>query len=150
MNLLLLILTGFLLVTGSFDQPADDVLILQNLLEEFLEGASINDRQVHNRFWADDLIYTSAAGERISKADIMNGLPENVDSAEAENLPLYSAREVKINLYGGTAVVAFRLVAEVPQENGEMEELHFYNTGTFVKQDGQWRAVSWQATTISR
>ena len=40
-------------------------------MTEFLAGVSRNDAAVHDRFWADDLVYTRAAGERIGKADIL-------------------------------------------------------------------------------
>jgi hypothetical protein len=78
----------------------------------------------------------------------MSGLPAAGSSEPDNPLPVYSAEEVQINLYGETAVVAFRLVAEVPLENGGTERLNFYNTGTFLKRDGEWRAVAWQATSI--
>ena len=40
-------------------------------LNDFLDGASKNDPAVHERFWADELIYTGSSGRRIGKADIM-------------------------------------------------------------------------------
>ena len=43
---------------------------LEQLLDEFLQGASVNDAEMHDRFWAEDLIYTSSAGERTTKAGI--------------------------------------------------------------------------------
>ena len=44
---------------------------LTALVEDFLAGASRNDAAVHDRFWADDLIYTGSSGRRVGKADIM-------------------------------------------------------------------------------
>ena len=46
---------------------------------------------------------------------------------------------------GDAAVVAFKLVG-VPA-NGT-ETLYYYNTGTFLKRNGTWKAVAWQATKI--
>jgi len=60
----------------------------------------------------------------------------------------YYADEVDIRLYDDTAVVAFKLVANIPLENGRFDTLNFYNTGTFIKRNGVWRAVAWQATQI--
>jgi hypothetical protein len=28
------------------------------------------------------------------------------------------------------------------------EVLYYYNTGTFLRRDGEWRVVAWQATRI--
>jgi putative cell wall-binding protein len=43
-------------------QAAPDGAELTKLLNEFLAGASRNDAAVHDRFWADDLIYTRSTG----------------------------------------------------------------------------------------
>jgi hypothetical protein len=119
---------------------------LEALLHEFLEGASYNDAAIHDRFWADDLIYTGSNGNRITKADIMGGVTENPDRT-AEPDTRYDGDQIQINIYGDTAVVAFRLIA-IFSDNPEEERAYFYNTGTFVNRDGEWRAVAWQATRI--
>jgi len=118
---------------------------LTELLDEFLEGASYNDAATHDRFWAEDLIYTGSNGNRIAKADIMSGVSENPDRSE-EPETRYSADEVQIMLFDDTAVVAFKLVADFTDSNEPT--LYFYNTGTFLKRDGMWKAVAWQATSI--
>lgn len=125
----------------------DDEEVLTTLLFDFLAGASVNDYGLHDRFWADDLIYTSAAGDRIGKQDIMNGLAVGV-TEPVENLPVYSADEIQIRVYGNAAVVAFILIADIPIEFAGSEQMRFYNTGTFLKREGEWRAVAWQATRI--
>ena len=50
-------------------QTAPDAAELTKLLQDFLAGAGRNDAAMHERFWADDLIYTSSAGRQIGKAD---------------------------------------------------------------------------------
>ena len=52
-----------------------------------------------------------------------------------------------IRIYGTTAVVAFRLVIE-PPEGAEGPVRSNFNTGTFLKRDGEWRVVAWQSTVI--
>lgn len=128
-------------------QSADaEIEALTTLLAEFLEGASYNDPVTHNRFWADDLIYTGSNGTRIGKTDIMSGLsgePDRSVQPETE----YSGDEVQINLYDDMAVVAFRLIARF-NTPGEEGTRYYYNTGTFQKRNGEWKAVAWQATVI--
>lgn len=117
---------------------------LNSLLTEFLDGAAF-DEAIHDRFWAEDLIYTSSTGQRFGKDQIMAGF-EDEDSAESdENLPVYHAEDVDIRLHGNTAIVAFRLVSTV-QEGDENETSYNLNTGTFLKRDGMWQAVAWQST----
>ena len=126
-------LLAFLLLGSA----ASEEVALRRLLDEFLAGASRNDPAVHARFWADDLVYTSSAGKRMGKADILRDVN---DPSDADGAPLtYTAQDVQVRLYGKTAVVAFRLVTAAQQ---------YFNTGTFVKRDGRWQAVAWQATKI--
>ncbi|MEE4638369.1 MAG: nuclear transport factor 2 family protein [Wenzhouxiangella sp.] len=113
---------------------------LAGLLDTFLQGASRNDASVHERFWAEQLIYTSSSGARFGKAEIMAGLAA---SAEGDPVgPSYSARDRHVQVFGDTAVVTFQLVAD---QAGQPTEL-FYNTGVFRVIDGRWQAVVWQAT----
>src|SRR5829696_10519950 len=91
-------------------QASPDQAELTRMLNEFLAGAGRNDAVMHDRFWADDLIYTRGAGQRVGKAEIMKG----VRSAPAPNTndpkTVYTAENVRIQQYGDAAVVAFRLV----------------------------------------
>ena len=59
----------------------------------------------------------------------------------------YTAEDVRIQQYGNTAVVAFRLVGKT-DDQGKVTTARFYNTGVFVKRKGEWRVVAWQATKI--
>ena len=142
---LLLFLIFIIPATLLGQSDVEEKEVLTELLNEFLEGASYNDAATHDRFWAEDLIYTGSNGNRIAKADIMSGVNENPDRSE-EPETLYSADEIQIMLFDDVAVVAFKLVAEF--ENPNESTLYFYNTGTFVKRDGLWKAVAWQATSI--
>lgn len=117
---------------------------LTQLLTEFLHGASRNDIATHERFWADDLIYTRSSGERVSKAEILENLRAGPTATEPAE---YSAEDIRIQQYGDTAVVAFRLVGTTGSGPQPVVE-HFLNTGTFVKRNGEWRVVAWQATRV--
>lgn len=137
-------------VSGSSAQTAPDAAELTKLLQDFLAAAGKNDAAMHDRFWADDLIYTGSAGRRIGKADIMRDVrSEGPAKPDSEEVTTYSAEDIRIQEYGTTAIVAFRLVATT-QAKGKTEISNYFNTGTFLKRDGQWRAVAWQATTIPK
>jgi hypothetical protein len=116
-----------------------DAAALEALLKEFLAGASVNDAAMHDRFWSEDLIYTSSAGARFGKAQIMQGLTE---AEPAEETSTYSAKDVTVQIHGEVAVVTFRLIAEMPDQS----RAEFFNSGVFRRQNGQWRAFVWQAT----
>jgi hypothetical protein len=125
---------------GSPADDADDILVLLN---DFL--AHSDQRQAHERFWADDLVYTSSAGTRTDKASILASFDESTESATDEPGPTYTAEEVELMDFGSTAVVAFKLVATPPDD---LPRMYYLNTGTFVKRDGEWRVVAWQATKV--
>ena len=134
---------------GVAQTPAPDAAELTRLLHEFLAGASRNDAAMHDRFWADDLIYTGSSGRRIGKADIMRDV-RSEEAPKAEEPPTtYTAEEIRIQQYGETAIVAFRLAGTTEKDGGK-EVKNYFNTGTFLKRNGKWQAVAWQATALPK
>ena len=129
--------------------PAPDAAELTKLLQDFLAGASRNDDAMHDRFWADDLIYTGSSGRRIGKAQIMHEVREEAAAPASATEPAttYRAEDIRIQQYDNTAIVAFRLVGTT-KKGDKTEVSNYLNTGTFLKRAGQWRAVSWQATKV--
>jgi len=124
---------------------APDAAELTRLLNEFLAGASRDDIKAHERFWADDLIYTRSAGVRTNKQEILESVRAGPESP-GEPAVTYSAEDVRIHQYGDTAIVAFRLVGKSAGEKPATQD--YLNTGTFLKRHGEWRAVAWQATKV--
>src|SRR5580700_8498917 len=116
------------------------------LLREFMAGAGSGDRAIFERFFADDVIYTRATGVVITKADIMGSLGK---PAASEGKSSYSAEDITVHEYGETVIVAFRLEGRTEQSDGKVEQAHYRNTGTFLRRNGRWQAVAWQATKIS-
>lgn len=121
--------------------------VLTKLLNEFLAGAGRNDATIHERFWADDLIYTTSKGERKDKAAIMKEVRSEAPPNEGDETTVFTAENVRIQQYGETAIVAFRLVGTT-EKDGKKTINKYLNTGTFLKRNGQWQAVAWQATMI--
>jgi hypothetical protein len=130
-------------------QTAKDAAELTKLLKEFLDGAGRNDAVIHDRFWADDLVYTGSSGRRIGKADIMSGVRSAPPPKPEDPVNLYTAEDIRIQQYGTTAIVAFRLVATTEQ-NKKITVAKYLNTGTFLKRKGKWQVVAWQATKMPR
>jgi len=135
-----------LLLALSISSPAragDDEDILTAKLQHFLANAE--KREVHEAFWSDDLVYSSSSGLRFGKADIMQSFDSDADADDDGPAVSYSGEEIDIRLYDDVAVVAFKLVG-TPADGSA--KLYYYNTGTFLKRDGAWRVVAWQATRI--
>src|SRR5262245_7257966 len=92
-----------LMSCGVFAQTAPDAAELTKLLNDFLAGASRNDPAVHERFWADDLIYTRSAGRRTNKTEIMQGLRNEPAPKPTDPKTVYTAEDIRIQQYGDTA-----------------------------------------------
>ena len=135
---------------GLRAETAPDAAELTKLLQDFLAGAGRNDIAMHERFWADDLIYTSALGRRKGKADIVRELREEGPPKPGDETAVYTAEEIRIQQYGDTAIVAFRLVATATDKAGKKEVKNYFNTGTFLKRSGKWQAAGWQATAVPK
>lgn len=147
-GLMLILVSVLALTISGFSQTAPDAPELSRLLNEFLAGASRNDAAIHDRFWADDLIYTRSAGVRINKEELMKGVRSAPARKDGDPVTGYSAENVRIQQYGDAAIVAFKLVIATTSADGAKTVSYNLNTGTFIKRNGRWQAVAWQSTVI--
>lgn len=126
---------------------ASDAAELTKLLNEFLAGASRNDVTTHDRFWAEDVIYTGSLGRRRGKSEIMQDVRTAPAPKPGDPVTVYTAEDIRIQQYGDMAIVAFRLVSTTTK--GESKEVaNNLNSGTFVKRVGKWQVVNWQSTRV--
>lgn len=124
---------------------ASDSDDIARLLHEFLAAADIE--AAHEKFWAEDLVYTSSDGSRFDKATIMSGFDDAAPSDEQPEMR-YAGEEVDIRVYGDTAIVAFKLVGRPTDKSSGADVVYYFNTGTFLKREGVWQVIAWQATKI--
>ena len=143
-----------ILAAAGAQAPAESATAREvtGMLRQFLIDAARNDRAGFEKFFADDVIYTRAVGVVISKADILKSL--DTDKPPANSKTTYSAEDVTVHEYGDTAVVAFRLLAVTAHNEGnpgmaKTESESYRNTGTFLRRNGKWQVVAWQATKIT-
>ena len=134
-------------IVSGHAQTAPDASELTKLLNDFL--AATTDPDMHERFWADDLIYTRSAGRRVSKAEVLHDVRAAPAPKPDDPKTVYSAEEIRIQQYGNTAIVAFRLVGTTHTQGGP-QVARFLNSGTFLKRSGKWQVVNWQATRMPR
>ena len=148
MKRILILLIALLAVADkAAAQTAPDAAELTKLLKDFLAGASRNELAVHERFWAEDLIYTGSSGKRIGKADILREVRAEGAPKPNDPVTIYTAEDIRVQQYGETAIVAFRLVGTTEKAD-KAEVKNFLNSGTFLKRNGEWRVVNWQATVL--
>jgi len=126
----------------SENAPAKQELIA--LIETFLKDVPRNERPTFDRFFADDILYTRATGQVVTKKEI---LADSGNTTIPRANATFSGEDFQIHQYGDTAIVNFRLVMQAT-ENDKPVTRTFRNTGTFMKRNGVWQAVAWQATPI--
>lgn len=113
------------------------------LVREFLANVPRNDPEVFKQFFADDVIYTRATGLTVTKADILKNIGVRATSTPEAT---FAADNFIVRTYGDMAVVNFRLIGH-NVEKGK-PTTYFRNTGTFLKRNGKWQAVAWQASKV--
>jgi len=123
--------------------PAKQELIA--LVQDFLRNVPANRRETYDHFFADDVIYTRNGGQVVTKKDI---LADTGNPAAPRANATFSGEDFKVHQYADVAVVNFRLVMH-GTDNGNPVTRMFRNTGTFMKRNGKWQAVAWQATPIA-
>ena len=80
----------------------------------------------------------------------MKGVRSAPPRKESDPVTVYTGEDIRIQQYGDTAVIAFKLVGATTKPDRTREVLEFLNTGMFVKRKGTWQVVAWQATGIPR
>ena len=140
MTLIFLVLLG---AVAGFAQTAKDGPELTRLLNEFLAGASKNDPAVHDRFWADDLIYTHSS----ARIDTKHSLIDNMQSGAT----VYNSVEpsdVKAQDLGSavvlTGVAQFRVTS-----GGKPNAFGARFTDVYANRGGKWQMVTWQSTRLA-
>jgi ketosteroid isomerase-like protein len=131
--------------------PSATARELTDLLSQFLADVPKNNPASYDRFFADDVIYTRNTGAVTTKADIIKGVSATAGRPpRSENTTTFSAEDVTIHEYTDVAIVAFRLVAHEAHSDGKPATITNYrDTGTFLRRNGKWQVVSWQATKIA-
>lgn len=123
-------------------EDGDTVAEITQLLDWFLAPQNNPKAATHQRFWADDLVYTRSTGVVRTKAEIMAGFTGDPPPADETS---WSAEDVLVRPYDDAAALTFKLVGRAA--DGSI--MQYRNSAMFLKRDGEWRAVTWQATRVS-
>ena len=131
--------------------PSATARELTDMLNQFLADVPKNNPASYDRFFADDVIYTRNTGAVTTKADIINGVSASAGRPpRLETTTTFSAEDVTIHEYPDVAIVAFRLVSHEDHSAGKPPTITNYrDTGTFLRRNGKWQVISWQATKIA-
>jgi len=120
---------------------SETVAEITQLLNWFLAPENNPRAATHQRFWAEDVVYTSSSGVVRRKAEILASFDGSERPADEMR---WSAEDVLVRPYDDAAALTFRLVGRTADGSAML----YRNSALFLKRDGEWRAVTWQATRI--
>jgi ketosteroid isomerase-like protein len=121
----------------------NDVQELIQIQQRLINAWVNHERETINQLLADDWTVTDPAGRHLTKIEVLAEL----DSGERK-LESGTIDDVKVRLYGDTAVITGRTIAAGSYQGTSVSvKLRF--TDVFVKQNGNWRAVASHATLIA-
>jgi len=121
---------------------------VQNLLKQMekqrAEALMKGDAGFFDRTTADDYTMITSSGELRNKARAMSDLKSGEVKFQSADVD-----ELEVRVYGDTAVVTGRHTQKAQSAGNDISGQYRF-TRVYVKQKGQWKAVAYQATHISK
>ncbi len=139
---------------GKTPTPEQTRAEVTALLQDFLKPGNNDKAEWHERFWAEDLVYTTSGGIVKTKAEIRQSFKDAAKPATEKANPnikppaattVFSAEDILVRPYGEMAALTFRLVAK--EADGKVSK--YRNSGTLLYRGGKWQVVTWQATRVA-
>ena len=151
LSVLLTIATAVPAVAQSESQAAPSKRSIEYQLIELerqLSDALVKeDAAVLDRLWSNDLVFTFPNGKVSNKAQRLAGQKPAAQPSQSESAT--SNDEVKVHLYGNTAVVTV-LSTWRGKANNRAYSSQFQATHVWVKQQGRWQLVAAHVSPVKK
>lgn len=128
-----IVLINFENMTNSTDNSAEGILQLER---EIMSAIKNKDAATLETMVADDFIYRTHFGAESNKTQFL----QSIASIPVEILAV-RGEELKVNVYGDTAILTGVQIAAARVPEGEPEEGAVAFTDVFVRRDGRWVMV---------
>jgi hypothetical protein len=145
--LLTVLLSGIVKAQGTTANTARDEEVKKEILkleEERDQALMKNDADWFERVFADDIAYTGASGDIMTKAQVVDEIRSRTRKWQAVRHDEY-----KVRVYGDTVVVSYRSDSTMERQ-GKVTTTLARTTDVYVKQGGQWRDVVHQVTALPK
>jgi ketosteroid isomerase-like protein len=143
----LILLASILLAAGSVwaadPAGASDEQQLKKIEQDWAAAYVKRDSSFVQRITADDFTFVGPAGNIVNKADYVKDMTgDTVFTA-------FKFDDLKVRIYGDAAIVV-GIANILAKAKGEEESGQYSFTDVFVKQKGEWKAVSGQVTPVAK
>ncbi len=130
-------------IVEADNSPFTDEQTLRQIEREWGEAIKTKDKVWFERTFADEYTAINSRGKMFNKTEDMADVLSNTDTITSDELS-----DMKVRVYGDTAVVTGRLHLVGKDKNGNFDRNYIF-TDTFVKRDGRWQVISTQATLVA-
>jgi ketosteroid isomerase-like protein len=127
---------------GSLSTVADAAKEIEQIERQLVGAIAAVDLATYDRLVADDYVVVQASGVEMTKADVMASY--RTGARRYKGLVI---SEVKVHLYGDTAVLSARSSGFRSDGGNEVPNNVRY-IRVYLRRQGKWRAVSQMATPI--
>ena len=130
--------------SGGAGAGGDDEHQLQDLTRQWDEAYARRDGPALAKLMADDFVFTTANGVVMTRPQYLS---QNLKSPDIAVETPVASEDIKVRLYGNTAVVASR-AAQRGQRFDRDPNVRYQYTDVWVKGRGGWHVVASQSTRI--
>ncbi|HEV3438099.1 MAG TPA: nuclear transport factor 2 family protein [Gemmata sp.] len=145
-GLFLISMTPAAFATGATPQNSDSELKdkLLKLETQWNEAHLRGDADALGQLWAEELVVT------VQEIPVMNKSQSlKIVSSGLVKFKRYETSDVKINVFGDSAVVTGRL-KRVREKQGKDFEDDWQFTKVYVRCDGKWQVVAWHGSQAAK
>ncbi len=130
-------------IVEADSSPFTDEQTLGQVEREWEDANKNKDKAWFERAYADEYTAINAVGKMFNKTEDIADTLSNTNTVTSAELS-----DVKVRVYGDTAVVTGRLHRVGKDKNGNFDR-NFMFTDTFIRRDGRWQVIATQATLVS-
>jgi ketosteroid isomerase-like protein len=120
-------------MTNSTNTVTEEILAIER---DIMTGIKNKDAATLEPMLADDFVYRTHFGAESEKAEFLKAIA----SFPVEIIAL-RGEELKVNVYGETAVLTGLQLAEARPPEGKAEESAVAFTDVFIRREGRWLMV---------
>lgn len=141
----LLIAGAVCINVGLSNTEADDLAQLKRLNAKFIHNFVTNDAAAHDKIIHENFQYIDPNGKWVNRKDYLENWKTGFDP---EKIIYWDYRFEKITIVGTTGLVRSVNKCIFLHRGKEITEMTQY-TDTYVKEDGGWKCIQAQITTVA-